>query len=321
MTNLTRRHHSGPYGRARAVVPAVVRNIPVLAWPALACLVLCLAIAPALAEELPEQLGMIAHQARSGDPNAQLLFGLAYLEGRYGLPPDAGKAAYWLLRAARDGQPYAALEMGKLYAAGTGVGKDPQAAVYWWRKAADKGMPEAQYRLGKAYLEGFGVKKDPAEAVHWLREAAENGSHDAEFELGKMYQEGYTVAQDKGLAQDWLSRAARSGHSAAINLLGVLKGLRKYTGIEYQKPASALIEEARNGDPVAQYELGLRYETGAWGVTRDEKKALYWLNKAADNGNHHAMATLAHIYAQGQLGVPRDPEKAAYWEKRAQHYR
>jgi TPR repeat protein len=276
-----------------------------------------LASPPATAQEPPQELKMIAHQAVEGDAGAQLLYGLAYLEGRYHLQPDAKKAAYWLLRAARDGQPYAQMEMGKLYAAGTGVDKDPGHAVYWWRKAARAGNPEAQYRLGKARLEGFGVDKNPARAVHWLTKAGENGNADAQYLLGKMYHDGYAVAQDNELARDWLSRAAARGHSDAINLLAVVNDVLKYTTMVYQQSADVLKQKAAEGDPLAQYELGLRYESGAWDVTKDNKKALHWLSEAAKNGNRHAMAALAHIYARGELGVKRDPQKAKYWQEKS----
>lgn len=282
-----------------------------------ACLVFAASAGPALAQQAPRELEMIAHEAADGDANAQLLYGLAYLEGRYKIKPDAKKAAYWLLRSARDGQPYAEMMVGNLYAEGQGVAKDPQQAVYWWRLSARAGIPAAQYKLGKARLEGVGVAKDPARAVHWLTKAAEHGNHDAEFLLGKMYYQGYAVAQDKELGKDWLSRAAAHGNSDAINFLGVIQGVVKYTTMVYQQSADVLKKKAEAGDPQAQYELGLRYESGAWDVNKDDKQALRWLTAAANNGNHHAMATLAHIYARGELGVKPDPKQATYWRKRS----
>lgn len=282
-------------------------------------LTLTLAAGPlaATAQHAPQELKMIAHEAVEGDSNAQLLYGLAYLEGRYNILVDSKKAAYWLRRAARDGQPYAELVLGRMYADGNGVEKDPEHAVFWWRKAAQSGLPAAQYRLGKARLEGVGVDKNPARAMHWLSKAAENGNHDAQFLLGKMYYDGYAVAQDDELARDWLSRAAAAGHSDAINLLAVVNNVLKYTTMVYQQSADVLRRRAEARDPQAQYELGLRYESGAWDVIKDEQKALYWLKQAAENGNRHAMGALAHIYARGQLGVTADPQQAAAWAEKA----
>ncbi len=271
--------------------------------------------APAAA---PIELTMIAQHAAQGDPGAQLLYGLAYLEGRYRLGVDAGKAVYWLKRAARDDQPYAQMMLGNLYQQGKGVSADPIQAVYWWEKAALADNPQAEYRLGQAYLEGRGVRRNAGKAVHWLTQSAEQGNSQARYLLGKMYYEGYNVPQDKALGRDWLAQAAAQGHSEAINLLSVAERVAEYTTMVYQQSADVLKEKADKGDPQAEYELGLRYESGAWDVVRDDGLALQWLGRAARHGNRHAMLTLAHIYAGGLLGVTPDPAMATAWRARAQ---
>jgi len=267
-----------------------------------------------------QELKMIAHEATQGDSDAQLLYGLTYLEGRYQLQPDPRKAAYWLLRAARDGQHYAALEMGKLLAQGKGVKRNPEHAVYWWRKAAEDGIPEAQYRLGKAYFDGFGIKENPDKSIYWMTMAAKNGNHEAEYELGRMYHQGYATEKNNILARDWLSRAARSGNFSAINFLAGINQAVKYTTLVYQQSAEILEEKARNGDSTAQYELGLRYESGAWAVIKNDKKALHWLTQAANNGNLQAMISLADIYSRGGLGVEKNPGQVVYWTKMAKKH-
>ncbi|HED19130.1 MAG TPA: sel1 repeat family protein [Gammaproteobacteria bacterium] len=284
----------------------------------LCCLVLVLGMRPVWsANDTPVELQMIAHEALDGDPGAQLLYGLAYLNGREGLKPDAKKAVYWLRRSARIGNAYAQLTLGNCYAEGRGVEKDPQQAVLWWHKAAEKDNPKAQYRVGKAHLEGDGVSKNPERAVYWITRSAEQGNKDAQYLLGKMYYEGYNVPYEKEAARSWLSRAAGQAHSGAINLLAVINGMVDTTTKVYQQSAKVLADKAEKGDPQAEYELGLRYESGAWDVNRDNKKALLWITKAANAGNRIAMKTLADIYQHGDLGLQADPGKAAEWEKRA----
>jgi len=284
----------------------------------LCCLVLAVGIKPVWsADGSPVELQMIAHEALDGDSGAQLLYGLAYLNGRDGLKPDAKKAVYWLRRSARIGNTYARLTLGSCYAEGRGVEKDPQRAVLWWRKAAEKDNPKAQYLLGKAYLEGVGVGKNPEQAIDWITRSAEQGDKDAQYLLGKMYYEGYNVPYEKETARNWLSRAAEQAHSGAINLLSVLNGMVETTTKVYQQSAEVLVDKAEKGDPQAEYELGLRYESGVWDVNKDNKKALFWMTKAANDGNRIAMKTLANIYQHGDLGLQPDPVKAAEWEKRA----
>ncbi len=301
---------------------AQIRYRRLIPWCLIGLGVLLLLVASqVLAGHKPGELEMIRHQAGQGDPNAQLLYGLSYLEGRYHSKPNSRIAAYWLLRAARDGQNYAALEMGKLFAHGNGVIKDPVQAVYWWTKAAEGGIPEAQYQLGKAYHDGFGVDNNPKKSIHWMTLSAEHGNHKAEYELGKMYHEGYATAKDKILAQDWLSRAARSGNSAAINFLAVINKVLKYTTLVYQQSAGILEEKAVHGDSGAQYELGLRYESGAWDVNKNDKKAIHWLTEAANNGNLNAMSSLVDIYTRGDLGMKKRPDLVSYWIKQAKKHR
>ncbi len=285
-------------------------------------LTLCLAVTIGMpsawsADDRPMELKMIAHEALDGDAGAQLLYGLAYLNGRDGLKPDAKKAVYWLRRSARIGNAYAQLTLGNCYAEGKGIEKNPEQAVKWWQKAARKENAKAEYLLGKAYLEGIGVKKDAKQALHWTTLSAEQGNKDAQYLLGKMYYEGQDVPYQKEAAKSWLSRAAEQAHSEAINLLAIISGMLDSTTKTYQQSAEVLIDKAEKGDPQAEYELGLRYESGAWDVNKDNKKALHWITLAANAGNRLAMKTLANIYQHGDLGLPADPDKAAQWENRA----
>ena len=263
------------------------------------------------ADEL--ELKMIRHESQEGDPGAQMLYGLAYLEGRYGLKVNPEKAVSWLKLSANAGNSYSQLLLGNCYVHGNGVNKDPGQAAQWWEKSADSGNAKAQYHLGEAFLHGTGVKQNNEKAIDWLTKSAEAGNHEAQYLIGKMYHEGFVVAQDHELAKDWLSRAASNGHTGAINLLAIINSMVKYTTMVSQQSYDVLAAKAKQGDPHAQYELGLRYKTGALDVIADPGKSLYWLTKAADNGNLQAMKTLSDIYSQGLLNVKKDPEKAAFW--------
>jgi len=272
---------------------------------------------PAGKTDTPVALQLLAHEARDNNASAQLLYGLAYLEGRNGLKVDAKKAVYWLRRSARMGNAYAQLMLGKSFAQGNGVTKDMTHAVKWWHESARKGYPEAQYLLGKAMLQGQGIKKNPTRAIYWLTKAAEQNNKDAQYLLGKMYYKGYAITKDKTIAQTWLSRAAEQGNPDALNLLNILEDSVNFTMKVYKESSTVLINRANNGDAQAQYELGIRYESGAWDVNQDNSKALQWITRAAKNGNRIAMKTLAGIYRHGDLGLPVDLHKAADWDKKA----
>ena len=72
---------------------------------------------------------------------------------------------------------------------------------------------------------------------------------------------------------------------------------------------------AEHGDANAQFNLGLMYHSGLQ-VPFDEKKAVYWYQRAAEGGNELAQEYLAVGYQEGWFGLPRDNTKSSYWYKR-----
>lgn len=111
-----------------------------------------------------EELTWLNHLAAEGDSGAQLQLGLAYRDGRYGLPVDAKAGFYWLDQAAELGNVYAEDVLAKAYATGQGTGKDLSAAKRWWQKAVDQGDQGARLHLGEELLQEGQVSR----AEHYL---------------------------------------------------------------------------------------------------------------------------------------------------------
>lgn len=76
-----------------------------------------------------------------------------------------------------------------------------------------------------------------------------------------------------------------------------------------------LIEQAKAGDPVAQYKLGYDYFLGR-GVPLDYVQAAIWWRKAADQGFPDAQNNLGVLYNSGK-GVPQSYAEAYFWENLA----
>lgn len=78
------------------------------------------------------------------------------------------------------------------------------------------------------------------------------------------------------------------------------------------------IQEAAQGDDIAQYMLALMYEKGE-GVPKDKKEAAKWYHKAAEQGNAIAQCNLALMYKKGE-GVQQDKKEAIeLFRKAASH--
>lgn len=63
----------------------------------------------------------------------------------------------------------------------------------------------------------------------------------------------------------------------------------------------ALIAKAKAGDPVAEFQIGIRFMIGS-GVQQDTREAMIEFQKAAEKGNIEAQYLLGQIYDDGGLG-------------------
>lgn len=76
-------------------------------------------------------------------------------------------------------------------------------------------------------------------------------------------------------------------------------------------------EEAEHGVAAAQAAVGVMYLTGE-GVEPDAEKALTWLLKAAEQSDADAQYNLGVVFETGFFGMrPPDPVEAVTWYRRA----
>ncbi|GAO37663.1 hypothetical protein SCT_3099 [Sulfuricella sp. T08] len=260
-----------------------------------------------------EEDTMVTYAAQRGSDGAQVLLAVMYLHGDPTHAKNESLAANWFERAAGQGNAYAQKMLGDLYEQGRGVPKNLKLSADWREKAANRGNTEAQLILGKMYLNGQGVNQDLNKAEEWLNRASVAGNSEAQFLLGKLYH----LQKKPGMAGDWLAKSAAQGYESAIKFLHFMEGIGFQSEESlHQRPAD-LHQLAADGDGEAQYQLAIRYESGAYGEKLDHKQALHWFNQAANGGHVMAMKSLAHIYEKGLDGIPPDAKSAEYWQKKA----
>ena len=71
--------------------------------------------------------------------------------------------------------------VGFLYHRGLGVKTDDTQAAYWLRKAAEQGQAEGQLMLGSLYFFGLGVPQSYPTAYAWCELAQDNGQAEAQM--------------------------------------------------------------------------------------------------------------------------------------------
>ncbi|HEX3674416.1 MAG TPA: hypothetical protein VHU87_09110 [Rhizomicrobium sp.] len=166
-------------------------------------------------------LQRLAVIANSGSPAAELLLGLAYLDGQ-GTTVNEAEAARWLERAAIQGDAVAQYRLGTLYERGRGVPVDATKAIQLYAAAAKLGNRKAMHNLAVALAGGNGVKKDLAQAAQWFTRAAGLGLSDSQFNLAVLYERGMGVPQSLTEAYKWYAIAAAQGDAESKTRIDAL---------------------------------------------------------------------------------------------------
>jgi TPR repeat protein len=193
---------------ASAIVPSISAGALTSAAAATVSPVQVKIPTPSVSPNAPGQ--RIAALANMGNPRAQLLIGLKYLDGN-GAQVNEAEAARWLARAAQQGEPLAQYRLGTLYERGRGVPPDASLAVHWYGLAAAQGNRKAMHNLAVAFAEGSGAPKNDSQAALWFQRAADLGLADSQFNLAVLYERGMGVKQSLENAYRWYLIAAAQG--------------------------------------------------------------------------------------------------------------
>jgi len=89
------------------------------------------------------------------------------------------------------------------------------------------------------------------------------------------------------------------------------RGLEAYQQGDYAAALADLEPLARQGDPEAQFALGMMSDNGE-GVIQDYGRAFRWFRKAAEQGHAQAQRQLGRLYFHG-LGVEKNLVQAYVW--------
>lgn len=217
-----------------------------------------------------------------------------------------GRPISWIKKEAKEGRANWQCNLGVCYFYGEGVEKNLSEASKWYKKAAEQGNAKAQFNLGLGYFKGEGVPLDYGEAMHWFGKASEQGDADAQLHIAWCLEDMQAPQNDVFVA---CKRAAEMGNADAQCHLGFWYSEGK-NGLEKNVAESNrwFMEAAKRGNDVAQFQMGLRYETGS-GVKKNAKEAAKWYMRAASKNNVVALYRLGCCYYYGD-GVRIDNHAA-----------
>lgn len=204
-----------------------------------------------------------------------------------------------------------------------------------YRWAALWGDVNAQKALGHLYESGIGVEADREQAMVWYKKAADRGDYDAMVILDEMRTSGPADASGNmesepamyaarirtfeknnphAVFQRYYEQAQTGSAHGQYNLAcAYANGI----GVpkDQKKASYYLLKAADQGDAVALMWMGYRYYYGR-GVRKDAKAAVAAFKKSAQKGNADAMFWLGYLYAQGS-GIAKNDKQAVQWYRKA----
>ncbi|KAG0221303.1 hypothetical protein BGW41_006953 [Actinomortierella wolfii] len=234
--------------------------------------------------------------AEKGFASALVNLGMIYDDGR-GVPQDKNRAVSLYSKAALLGNATGQNNLAWMYDLGQVVGQDDRQALHWFRHSADNGHSSAQFCVGSMYELGIGgVEANLEEAIFWYRSAAMQHEPDALLHLKWLEAMGMCEKPTQGgndnndngrkrsKQQGGSSRSSGGGGGGEMDssIDSRDEGRRKLSD-----PARRFRKSAEDGDPAAQYNLGLVYEKGL-GVPKDIDQAVAWYRRAAAQNHENA---------------------------------
>ena len=274
--------------------------------------------------------GLMRAAAERGESDAQYDMYLRCWTGN-GVERDVTTALMWCRTAAERNYPPAERELALCYSGGVGVHKDDAEAFKWMKRAADHGDLASSLDLSILYCHGIGTEKNPGRAYYLASDLADRGYEEAYWQVGYHFRNGIGVRQDIERADKWLFKALDSNAMspwrankpetaekefasrmrwAGEDAVRVLRVGNWAADSNYPQGAlDAFGKAAALGSREAQYNLGVIYERGMFGVERQMDNALKWYRNSAEEGDPRSEWRLALLYRDG-VAVEKDGAKA-----------
>lgn len=139
--------------------------------------------------------------AKKGNAEAQFKVGEMYESGT-GVKQDMAEATNWITKAADQNHETANFKLLYWDMEKNGITDANKAKFEDLQAKAESGNGQAQYYVGKMYANGVGMKKNPDKAINWLNKAALVGVLQAEPEIVKIREDKQRQALAKRRAEE-----------------------------------------------------------------------------------------------------------------------
>lgn len=250
--------------------------------------------------------------AEDGDEDMMEQLADLYLNGDDEVEADPEKAVYWFTKLAELDHSDMQFNLGLHYAKGHGVKRNFEKAAYWMQRAADNGDEDAPALLEKytkaaeamkkinsgdaqaqadlagvlmalaGSLEQAGTTEDDYEQAFELaqRSAAQNNG-DGLWVLALAYEHGRGVKKNVEKAIEYYRKGAELGHAPSQHSLACYYFRGDVLEQDEKKAFELCMKSAEQGYGLAMADVGRCYQFGN-GVMGNMKTAVEWYEKALE---------------------------------------
>ncbi|UXI03342.1 tetratricopeptide repeat protein [Photobacterium sp. TY1-4] len=173
-------------------------------------------------------------------------------------------------------------------------------AIFWYRKAAELGNEIAQNALARLHRLDSSDSDGEAKSRYWEQVVrAKQQEPEALFLLGSYQYQGYGTEQNIAAAIEHMTLAAEQDHVEAQLFLGdwyvAESNPDKMPLLAFGWRVRAALNESVKGCIKVAY----CYQAGI-GVAKDRRRAIYWLERAAETGSAEGQFLAAKMHLGGE---------------------
>ncbi len=272
--------------------------------------------------------GMLKQEQDVHDAFTEMRIASMYLNGN-GTEINVPKAASLLEKAAQQGNPDAAYQLGYIYSSEkynlTDIQKSNKhyvCALSGYEKSEKENVnATAEYRVGLIYLNGLGVDKNIEKAINWLEKSALNGNSSASYRLAVLYDKGIDVTQNTDKALYYYRLAVIKNHPYAHYKLGNIA----FEKCQINNAIECFEQAAEKNISHAWYKLGQIYFNEEYGVLDTEKanvcysKALQqYISDYEESPDDFTAYRIGQMYLNAQGTEQNIRESITWFEKSVQ---
>ena len=196
--------------------------------------------------------------------------------------------------------------LGLAYKSGEGVKQNKEKALKLFLRACDSNTTSGCYNAGVL----FEQKKEIKKAIALHTKACQGGRMQSCYRLG-------VVLENSGKPQEAQRVYEKSCKGDIVD--GCLKAAYYYTKKEHLDKVKIIALEKKACEldsPYGCYVLGLAYREG-YGVTKDSKQALTWLNQACRNKLDIGCFEMSISFIDDRFGIKTDLKRANEYMRKA----